>query len=182
MRIVKDNIWFTYKARIKAHERLEWMDFHSQSLLVWYAILSATLAILTTRYPALLGKDTDILNATLSIGLLVISLSVANRDFRGRAMLMRGNYQNLHKLHRTIQNDQLTPVELDSYSELLRDCENHRAIDDILARIFSVNLTSRNPSYREYFIGYGLVIIRYLFTGALYIAPLLVALCAARHQ
>lgn len=172
---MKDNIWFTYKARIKAHERLEWMDFHSQSLLVWYALLSAVLAVLNTRYPTLLGKDTDMLSATLSIGLLAISLSVANRDFRGRAMLMRENYQELHKLHRTVDSDELTPTELDSYSELLRDCENHRSIDDILARVFAVNLTSRRPSGREWAIGYGAIIAKYLLAAALYAGPLLVA-------
>ncbi|NNC09875.1 SLATT domain-containing protein, partial [Corallococcus exiguus] len=87
---MRDKIWFTYKARIKAHERLERMDFHSQLLLVWYAILSSILAILSIRYPTILGDNTDILGAILSIGLLAISLSVTNRDFRGRAMLMRG--------------------------------------------------------------------------------------------
>lgn len=177
---MKDNIWFTYKARIKAHERLEWMDFHSQLLLVWYAILSATLGILTIRYPDLLGNDTDILSAILSIGLLTISLSVANRDFRGRAMLMRGNYQHLHKLHRTVKGDQLTSEELESYSNLLKDCENHRSMDDILARIFSANLTSRLPSRREYVIGYGFFIVKYLLTISLYVAPIAAALYAAR--
>lgn len=172
---MKDNIWFTYKARIKAHERLEWMDFHSQSLLVWYALLSAALAVVTTRYPTLLGKDTDMLSATLSIGLLAISLSVANRDFRGRAMLMRGNYQELHKLHRSAQSQELTPTELDSYSDLLRDCENHRSIDDILARVFATNLTTRRPSGRERVIGYGAIFAKYFFAAALYAGPFLVA-------
>lgn len=40
---MKDSVWFTYKARIQANNRLDWLDFHSQMLLVWYAILSATL-------------------------------------------------------------------------------------------------------------------------------------------
>lgn len=177
---MKDNIWFTYKARIKAHERLEWMDFHSQLLLVWYAILSAVLGLFTIRYPAILGKDTDILSATLSIGLLAISLSVANRDFRGRAMLMRRNYQHLHKLYSSIQGNALEPTELDSYSDLLRDCENHKTIDDILARIFST--TSRTPSTREYILGYGSIVLRYILTGSLYIAPLLAAAYAAGCQ
>lgn len=177
---MRDNIWFTYKARIKAHERLEWMDFHSQYLLVWYALLSAVLAIITTRYPSLLGKDTDILSATLSIGLLAISLSVANRDFRGRAMLMRGNYQELHKLHRTVKSDELTHAELESYSELLRDCENHRSIDDILARVFATNLTSRRPTGRESTIGYGAVIAKYLIAAALYVGPLIIAAAYAQ--
>ncbi|MFZ6694672.1 SLATT domain-containing protein [Stenotrophomonas acidaminiphila] len=179
---MKDNIWFTYKARIKAHERLEWMDFHSQLLLVWYSILVAVLATLTIRHPNLLGNDTDILSAILSIGLLAISLCVANRDFRGRAMLMRSNYQNLHKLHRIVKEDKLSPEELESYSNLLKDCENHRTIDDILARMFSTNLTSRVPTRREHLVGCVLLIRRYLLTTGLYVTPLLVALYFARKS
>ena len=58
-----NKVWFTYKARIQAHHRLEWMDTHSQFLLVWYAILGAALAVVAIRYPTLLGKNTDIFGA-----------------------------------------------------------------------------------------------------------------------
>lgn len=98
----KDSVWFTYKARIQAHKRLEWLDFHSQLLLVWYAILSTALGVLTIRHSTILGPDTDIMATILSVALLGISLAVANRDFRGRAMLMRTNYLELQKLHRGI--------------------------------------------------------------------------------
>ncbi|MBO9875321.1 SLATT domain-containing protein [Xanthomonas sp. D-93] len=172
---MKDNVWFTYKARIKAQERLEWMDFHSQNLLVWYAILSAVVATLTIRYPDLLGKDTDLLTTVLSIFLLAISLSVANRDFRGRAILMRRNYQRLHRLYSTMNGPSASPAEIETYSNLLRDCENHKSIDDILARIGSNNLTSREPSTKEVIVGYGVLIRRYALTGLLYIAPVIVA-------
>ncbi|MCK9753480.1 SLATT domain-containing protein, partial [Pseudomonas syringae pv. syringae] len=96
----KDSVWFTYKARIQAHKRLEWLDFHSQLLLVWYAILSTALGVLTIRHSTILGPDTDVMATILSVALLGISLAVANRDFRGRAMLMRTNYLALQKLHR----------------------------------------------------------------------------------
>ena len=71
---MKDNVWFTYKARIRAHKRLEWLDFHSQLLLVWYAILSTTLGVLTIRSSTLLGPDTDVMATILSVALLGISL------------------------------------------------------------------------------------------------------------
>lgn len=179
---MKDNVWFTYKARIKAQERLEWMDFHSQNLLVWYAILSAVVATLTIRYPNLLGKDTDLLTTVLSVFLLAISLSVANRDFRGRAMLMRRNYQRLHKLYNTMSMASASPEEIETYGNLLRDCENHKSIDDILARIGATALTSREPSLKEFAIGYGSLIRRYTLTGLLYIAPVATALYFANHS
>ena len=56
---MRDNIWFTYKARINAHHRLEWLEKHSQFILVWYAILSAILSIVTIRFPTVLGSNTD---------------------------------------------------------------------------------------------------------------------------
>lgn len=175
-RVVKDNVWFTYKARIKAHGRLEWMDLHSQLLLVWYAILSAVLAILTIRYPAILGADTDILSAVLSVGLLAISLSVTNRDFRGRAMLMRSNYLHLQQLYNSMSGPAISPGDLAEYSRLLRDCENHTSVDDIIARLSSTNLTSRKPQLKEAVLGYGALFLRYLVTIALYVAPIWIGL------
>nr|EKX4035654.1 hypothetical protein [Enterobacter cloacae] len=46
-----DKVWFTYKARIQACHRLEWMDSHSQFILVWYAVLGAALAVVVIRFP-----------------------------------------------------------------------------------------------------------------------------------
>ncbi len=179
---MKDNVWFTYKARIKAQERLEWMDFHSQNLLVWYAILSAVVATLTIRYPHLLGTDTDLLTTVLSVFLLAISLSVANRDFRGRAMLMRRNYQRLHRLYHTMNGPSASPAEIETYSNLLRDCENHKSIDDILARISASDLTSRKPSPNELAIGYASLARRYVLTALLYLAPVAVAVYFANYR
>lgn len=93
---MKDAVWFTYKARIQAHNRLEWLDFHSQMLLVWYAILSAVLGVLALRYEHVLGPDTDLMATVLSVALLGVSLAVTNRDFRVRAMAVRKNYLQLH--------------------------------------------------------------------------------------
>lgn len=86
---MKDNVWFTYKARIQAHQRLEWLDTHSQFLLVWYAILGAVFSVVTIRHPHVLGANTDILASVLSVAVLGVSLVVSNLDFRGRALVMR---------------------------------------------------------------------------------------------
>lgn len=168
-----DNVWFTYKARIQAHKRLEWLDFHSQMLLVWYAILSATLAVLTVRYPQVLGPDTDVLATILSIALLGVSLAVANRDFRGRAMLMRENYLKLQKLYRDISRSNHYADEHEArYEGLLVDAENHRDIDDRVARTFAQNLTSRQPNWLDYLHAYGWLFMRAVITLLLYVAPL----------
>ena len=174
---MRDNIWFTYKARIQAHKRLEWLDLHSQLLLVWYAILGAVLSILTIRYPDVLGCDTDLLAAILSLTLLAISLSVTNRDFRGRAMLMRRNYLDLQKLYTSMSAaSAITQDDIDQYNKLLGDSENHKGIDDILSRVFAIGLTSRKPSAKECTFGIFWVAIRFLVTVFLYVVPVWMAI------
>ena len=81
-----DDVWFTYKARIAAELRLKNNDIQSQILLVWYALVSSAASIVAVRYEKFAGPDTDIYTAILSVALLVISMLVANRDYRGRAL------------------------------------------------------------------------------------------------
>ena len=183
MCVNKDSVWFTYKARIQAHKRLEWLDFHSQLLLVWYAILSTALGVLTIRHSTILGPDTDVMATILSVALLGISLAVANRDFRGRAMQMRTNYLELQKLHRelpdgspTSTSPAPTPAQVTRYDELLAESENHREIDDRIARVFASGLTTRMPAGFEYFSAVFWLTMRLLITASLYALPVLAGL------
>ncbi|MEN5315309.1 SLATT domain-containing protein [Pseudomonas koreensis] len=176
---MKDNVWFTYKARIQAHKRLAWLDFHAQLLLVWYAILSTILAVLTVRYPKVMGENTDILATILSVALLGVSLAVANRDFRGRAMLMRDNYLKLHKLYRDIQHNNGTSSEHQmQYHSILSEAENHLEIDDRIARVFSHGLTSRLPVSFEKIQACLWLLARVLITVSLYAAPVIIGIYA----
>jgi len=147
---MRDNIWFTYKARINAHHRLEWLEKHSQFILVWYAILSAVLSIVTIRFPKILGDNTDIIATILSVALLGISLVVSNLDFRGRAISMRRNYLALQRLYADTSTGQsLTLDQIEKYHELLEDVENHLNIDDKAARVAQAGLTTRIPTNEE---------------------------------
>ncbi|WP_374496418.1 SLATT domain-containing protein [Vogesella indigofera] len=177
---MKDKVWFTYKARIQAHKRLEWLDFHSQMLLVWYAILSTILGVLSVRYKDVLGSDTDVMATVLSVALLGVSLAVTNRDFRGRAMGMRSNYLQLQKLYNELSSAsaQPTPVQVELYNDLLAESENHNEVDDRIARFFASGLTSRQPTSYEcisaiYWLG-----LRLFVTCLLYALPLAVGLYA----
>ena len=147
---MRDNIWFTYKARINAHLRLEWLEKHSQFILVWYAIFSAVLSVISIRFPKILGDNTDIIAAILSVALLGISLVVSNLDFRGRAISMRRNYLALQRLYsNTAEGVPLTPEQRDKYHELLDEVENHLDIDDKAARVAQTGLRSRIPTEDE---------------------------------
>ncbi|MGM8063001.1 SLATT domain-containing protein [Vogesella indigofera] len=177
---MKDKIWFTYKARIQAHKRLEWLDFHSQMLLVWYAILSTILGVLSVRYPHVLGRNTDVMATVLSVALLGVSLAVTNRDFRGRAMVMRGNYLKLQKLYNELfsVSTQPTPEQVNRYDDLLAESENHNEVDDRIARLLASGLTSRQLKWYErlsaiYWLG-----LRLFVTCLLYALPLAVGLYA----
>lgn len=174
---LRDNIWFTYKARIQGNKRLVWLDFHSQLLLMWYAILSATLGVLTIRQSTLLGPNTDILATILSIALLGVSLTVTNRDFRVRAMLMRSSYLQLQRLYLDIPaNTQPSKEQVNKYYEILAESENHNEIDDKIARVFSQGLTSRKPTSFEKIHTYWWLTRRFLITAILYILPIAIGL------
>lgn len=176
---MKDKVWFTYKARIQAHKRLEWLDFHSQLLLVWYAILSTTLGVLTIRYSTLLGHNTDVMATILSVALLGVSLTVTNRDFRVRAMLMRNNYLKLQKLYCELPaNSAPTTEQTQKYGELLAESENHREIDDRIARVFAQGLTSRKPTAFDNCYAFFWLTVRFVITAGLYMLPVIVGFYA----
>lgn len=171
---MRDNIWFTYKARINAHHRLEWLEKHSQFILVWYAILSAVLSIVTLRIPTVLGNNTDILAAILSVALLGISLVVSNLDFRGRAISMRRNYLALQRLYfETSAEKDITSEQRKQYHELLDDVENHLDIDDKAARVAQAGLLTRIPTDKEVREVRNWKMKRRIFTYSLYLLPLL---------
>ncbi|MEL8597391.1 SLATT domain-containing protein [Escherichia coli] len=167
-----DNIWFTYKARIQAHHRLEWLEKHSQFILVWYAILSAVLSIVTLRFPKVLGDNTDVVAAILSVALLGISLIVSNLDFRGRAIAMRRNYIALQRLYFDITtSQQLSLEQKEKYFNLLNEVENHRDIDDKISRVTQVGLKTRIPTQKEKIIVILWILLRIFITAALSILP-----------
>ncbi|MEX9687909.1 SLATT domain-containing protein [Providencia rettgeri] len=169
---MKDNIWFTYKARIQACNRLEWWDLHSQLLLVWYAILGVILAIVSVQYPDVLGKNTSIYASIMSVALLVISLVISNRDFRGRSLKMRENYLALQELYNSSASIDENEVAK-KYAHLLRDIENHNELDDKKFRVFAHNLNTRKPKKLEFVHVYSVIIVRMLCCLLFYLAPLL---------
>ncbi|MDF7702822.1 SLATT domain-containing protein [Enterobacter hormaechei subsp. steigerwaltii] len=171
---MRDNIWFTYKARINAHHRLEWLEKHSQFILVWYAILSAILSIVTIRFPTVLGNNTDILAAILSVALLGISLVVSNLDFRGRAIAMRRNYLAMQRIYFASTDDKnLTSEQRNQYHELLDEVENHLDIDDKAARVSQADLETRIPTAKEIREVKNWKIKRFIFTYVFYLLPIL---------
>jgi hypothetical protein len=180
--LIADNIWFTYKARIQAQARLAKNDFHSQTLLIWYALASAVLGVITLRYEHVLGKDTDMLAAIVSIALLVISLLVAGRDFRGRSIEMRRNYLELEELYFQVKlANGYNKQDVERYAKILASAENHSSLDDMYFRVFhNGSLTDRLPTYREIILVYLYVAIRFAMLFICYAFPLLAVVLAVK--
>lgn len=174
-----DDIWFTSKARIAAEQRLRNSDLHSQFLLIWYAIVSTAAGLYALRHEKFAGPDTDIYMAVLSVALLVISMFVANRDFRGRAMQMRANHIALKRLYDEL-NAGIVPSEEKPkvYSQLLLECENHTTYDDRYFRVFNkAGLKSRIPTRLEGVFVVGICVLKSAIYLALYSLPLSVFWC-----
>lgn len=178
---MKDNIWFTYRARIRAQERLERNSFHTQLLMVWYALVGALLGVIAIRHPTFLGGDTDLIAAVFSVAILVISMLVANRDFRGRSIEMRLNYLALQALYNKACSEDVVMAQaeiIDAYQQLLSSVENHAEIDDKYFRVFHTGkLSSRQPTNSEKAEVYAYLAMRLLFLIACYALPVLFVVC-----
>lgn len=172
-----DDVWFTYKARIAAELRLKHNDLHSQVLLVWYAMVASTAGVVALRHPQFAGPDTDIYTAVLSIAILAISMLVANRDYRGRALQLRTNHIALKRLYDELMAGTVSATEKpEHYSKLLLECENHSSYDDRYFRVLNrASLETRLPTKQDCFfvlIECGLRLISVVF---LYLFPCLLA-------
>ncbi|WP_334186957.1 SLATT domain-containing protein [Noviherbaspirillum sp.] len=170
-----DKIWFTYRARIRAQERLASNDLHSQALLVWYAVVGACLAIVAIRHPQFLGPDTDIISAIFGVAVLALSMLVTNRDYRGRSLEMRKNYLALQELYNSASQSGSgnQPQVQKQYQELLNSAENHAEIDDKYFRVFHIGaLKTRVPTLREKIEVHLHLGIRAIILCLMYVGPL----------
>lgn len=173
-----DNIWFTYKSRIAAENRLKSNDFHSQALLVWYALISAIGAIAGIVDSSYLGPKTSFLSALMAVALLVLSLWVTNQDWRGRAIRMRENHLQLMHLKNKLSAEGVSSEDAaDKYHQLLCECENHTGYDFDFFRVFDSGvLKSNNPSAWEFIKTYLKRFFRFIVLMVFYILPFFIYL------
>lgn len=174
---LKNKIWFTYKARIMAHERLMRFNKITQLLLVWYSLITVISSIVMIRFPQIFGSDGDILVTCISLIVLVLSLVVSNRDYRGREIEMRRNYLKLQKLYRELETtnelttEKITEVD-DTYQLIISKGENHTEFDDLTFRV--KNVTSRMPPWSEYLLYFLAKAGCWLLLIAFFITPIVI--------
>lgn len=169
-----DKIWFTYKSRIAAENRLKSNDFHSQSLLVWYALISAVGSIASIQNANYLGTSTSFLSSIMAVALLVLSLWVTNQDWRGRAIKMRENHLNLLHLYNLLKENRIKYVAAATqYHLLLSQCENHKTYDLNYFKVFDSDAGLSTPAtwYVKFFTS-SVRFFRFLVWAFLYGFPL----------
>lgn len=175
---ISDNIWFTRKARIQASERLLSNDNHSQILLVYYSIINTCLSVILIKKVAFLGDNSDLILVIMSLNILVTSLFVANKNFKGRALSLKAHYIELQRLYFEAVDAEETNKDLkeirEDYTRLLDIVENHAPIDDIVFRVLNEsNLDTRKPNRNEKVAAHTYRAIRFLLLSALYISPII---------
>lgn len=184
---ISENIWFTRKARIQASERLSSNDNHSQILLVIYSIINTCLAVMLIKKITFLGNNTDLILVIMSVIILVTSLVVANKNFKGRSLTLKAHYIELQRLYfeatdaeeKESENKEKLKVIRKEYTKLLDIVENHAPIDDVVFRVFnSKSLDSRKPTNQEIIMAYSYKIIRFYLLTALYLLPVIVIFIA----
>ena len=129
---IADKIWCTYNARICAQKRLQINDVFSQLLLVWYSLLSVITGVLMLKSSKMFGDYADAIMVAFSVAVLVISLVVSNRDYRGRSLQMKLNYVKLQKLESQFKLGAIDEVSAtNSYFSILDESENHSTYDHL---------------------------------------------------
>ncbi|WP_155293316.1 SLATT domain-containing protein [Comamonas testosteroni] len=169
-----DKIWFTYKSRIAAENRLKSNDFHSQSLLVWYALVSAVGSIASIQDSNYLGTSTSFLSSIMAVALLVLSLWVTNQDWRGRAIKMRENHLELLYLYNLLKENRIEyTAAAEKYHKLLSQCENHKTYDLNFFKVFDSDAGLSTPATCYVIFSTSVVrIFRFLVWAILYGVPL----------
>jgi hypothetical protein len=182
---ISENIWFTRKARIQASERLSCNDNHSQFLLVIYSIINTCLGVMSIKKITFLGDNTDLILVIMSVIILVTSLVVANKNFKGRSLTLKAHYIELQRLYfeatdaEENENKEKIKVIREEYTKLLDIVENHVPIDDVVFRVFNAKrLDSRKPTNQEIIMAYYYKIKRFCLLTTLYFLPIILIFIA----
>lgn len=139
---MKDNIWWTRKARIKAEQRLlsnqRWMEL----LLLWYSLSSLFVSVWLLAGMADNQEYYPAVFTCFSIFILAFSLYGASSRFSQRAERMKENYVALQDLYLSIEAHESSstspslPEHRKRYAQLLNEAENHIDFDFSKALIF----------------------------------------------
>lgn len=180
-----NRVWFTRKAWIHAENRLLKNEHHTQLLMVVYAAYTTCVSVVLLKFPPKLEANKDLADtalAVLSIILLALSLYLNTKSFKDRAARFKQGYHDLQ----TIESEAAALVSNAStnvagpactalserYNKVLREVENHHALDDIGGRFAAGSgLTSRHIMPAEMLQYYWWRTWRISTLALVYVAP-----------
>lgn len=131
---LENAVWTTRKNRINAEERLLSINRFVQHINIYYACLSAAIAIVGLWYT---DKALTMLGAILAPIVTICVVFSNSQRYEQRAADIKRNYIKLQKILYQIQRleleDTLEPTQLESleneYCELMSEVENHHQCD-----------------------------------------------------
>jgi len=132
---MKDNVWWTRKARIQSETRLLENHKFIQALLLWYSLTSVFVAVTLLKFSNF-SSNIDLLFTCFSIFILGVTLFSSNAQYVQKADAFKNNYISLQQLYLELDSlDKPTSEHQERYNNLLHSTENHQQIDDARALI-----------------------------------------------
>ena len=180
---IKDNIWWTRKARIQTEKRLLSNDFHAQAILLTYSFTSVAASIWNLSHENETSYFSTIFVA-FSVLILLVSSFIASCSFKNRASLIKDCYELLQSLYNqaTLADSDREKIA-EEYKRTLGLCENHSDIDYTLAIFYEwynthkenrkENITKRLTPFQIVCVIYSKV-KRFVFLSSAYLLPILI--------
>lgn len=186
---IKDNVWWTRKARIQAERRLLSNAFQSQLLMLWYSFWGVAASI---YYLKIDNSDTHnnlpgISWVVYSVLTLCMSGFITGLSFKERAALIKECYEALNTFYQKAKESFDIDATSKEYEQILGLCENHTDYDYYLALCIEyVTCTGiinpetklkegldRRPTWYHWFSLTFWILRRYLLLALLYFLPVL---------
>jgi hypothetical protein len=134
-----------------------------------------------------LGDNADLILVIMSITILVTSLFITNKNFKGRALVLKAHYIELQRLYFVAVDAEEKSLDQKGiqkdYLRLLEAVENHSEMDDIIFRVFNESgLNSRKPSNNEKFRAYLYKTRRFITLATLYLLPIIMISIVGNYE
>lgn len=181
MSTLSENIWLTYQARLQASKRLAKNGFHSNNILITYAIINICIAVMAIKEIGLISEQKDLFLIVMAIILLVAVLLITSQKFKEKSLLLKSHANELYKVYYQAleaedldSKDRLTHLRK-RYEKILNSKEVHKPIDEIMMQEPELNFSSKNMAKSiESTKVVSYKVSRLLTLGLLYLCPIIV--------
>lgn len=188
---LKNKIWITRKARIRASERLAKSDSYSKLMLAYYSFAALAFSILELKARGL-PPAFPLLDVLLGVLLFGAAIYVNTLNFSSRANALKRCYLTLDQLY--LELDQLPSAEdsdsetqgkfesiRESYKSVLEESENHSEYDYFGVMLATYGRSKSNNLTRIQLMRYlGYQVMSLCLSGVVVVFPVAVGLWALK--